>query len=93
MEDPKRLISSKNPLLLIVISVIGTGAGVVVVSFCTTKLKNRLPEKLVKTIDMIKAKFMFNLLISSLQTGYLNLWISTNMKIKQNFKDYIQYSD
>ncbi len=71
---------------------IGIGAGVAVVSFCTTKLKNRLPERLVKIIDMIKAKFMFNLLISSLQTGYLNLWISANIKIKQNFKDYIKYS-
>ena len=88
MSDPKRLISSLNPLLLIVICVIVMGAVVAVVSVCTTKLKNRLPERIIKVIDRIKAKFMFNILISSLQTGYLNLWISTNLKIFQNIKDY-----
>ena len=84
MEDPKRLISSLNPLILIVIIVIGLGAVVAVISFCTTKLKNKLPERLVKMIDNIQSRFMFNILISSLQAGYLNLWISTNVKIKQN---------
>ena len=92
MEDPKRLISSLNPLLLIVISVISFGALIAVISVCTTKLKNRLPERLVKTIDNMKARFMFNLLIASLQTGYLNLWISTNIKIKQTIKDFIQFA-
>ena len=71
---------------------IGFGAVVAVISVFTTKLKNRLPERLVKTIDNMKARFMFNLLIASLQTGYLNLWISTNIKIKQTIKDFIQFA-
>ena len=92
MSDPKRLISSLNPLLLIVIGVIVLGALIAVISVCTTKLKNRLPERFVKAIDRIKAQFMYNILISSLQTGYLNLWISTNLKVLQNIKDYITFA-
>jgi hypothetical protein len=82
IEDPKRLINSFNPLLLIVISVIGLGAVVTVFSVCINKWKNQLPERFVKIIDKIKAQFIFNLLISSLQVGYLNLWISINLKTK-----------
>lgn len=92
MEDPKWLINSFNPLLLIVISVIALGALIAVVSVCTAKLKDRLPKRLVQLIDKIRVRFMFNLLIAALQTGYLDLWISTNFKIKQNFKDYIQFT-
>ena len=92
MEDPKRLISSLNPLLLIVISVISFGALIAVISVCTTKLKNRLPERLVKTIDNLKARFMFNVFIASLQTSYQNLWISAHIKIKQTIKDFIQFT-
>ena len=40
LEDPKRFISSLNPLLMIVIGVICLGAVVAVVSFLTTKFVN-----------------------------------------------------
>ena len=71
---------------------IGFGAVVAVISVFTTKLKNRLPERLVKTIDNLKARFMFNVFIASLQTSYLNLWISTHndknspMTVKKKIK-------
>ena len=92
MEDPKRLISSLNLLCLIIICVIVLGAVVEVVSVCTTKLKKRLPERLVKLFDKNRDWFMFNLLISSLSAGYLYLWIFTNLKIKQNIEYHILFA-
>jgi hypothetical protein len=81
MQNPKKLANSLNPLVIIAICFIVTGAIVAFIAVCATKLKEKLPNRLIKMIERVKSLFVFGLLISSLQTGYLNMWISTNLSI------------
>ena len=91
MQNPKKWLSSLNPLVTITIGVIFAGAFVAGIGVCATKLKEKLPDRLIKMINKVKTLFVFGLLISSLQTGYLNMWISTNLGILQNILDYKEF--
>ena len=77
LNDPKTLVSSLNPLVMIAIGVVTLSMIVGLFSLCSTKLKDKLPARLIKIIEKIKSFFIFNVIISSLQTSYLDLWIST----------------
>ena len=77
---------------MMAIGVVILGMIVGFISLCSTKLKDKLPSRLIRIIDKIKSVFFFNVIISSLQTGYLDLWISTNKQILQNILDYMAFT-
>ncbi len=60
------MVNSLSPLVIIVVGVIITGIIVSLIAVFATKLKDRLPDYLIKITDKIKALFVFGLLISSL---------------------------
>ena len=64
--DPKKLLASLNPLVLIAVGLLCVGAVVALISFLATKAKERLAAFFMKAIDKLKAIFLFNLIIVSL---------------------------
>ena len=66
LNDPKKLLASLNPLVMIAVGVLCVGALVAVISVLATKVKERLPAFLTRAIAKLKTIFLFNLIIVSL---------------------------
>ena len=90
LNDPTKFLASLNPLVMIAVGVICIGMVVAVVSVLVTKAKERLPAFLIRAIEKLKAIFLFNLIIVSLKTSYLNLCISTCQILLKSIKSYIE---
>ena len=90
LNDKNKLLASLNPFVIIAVGVICVGMVVAVISVIATKAKERLPAFLIRAIDKLKAIFLFNLIIVSLQTSYLNLCISTYQILLKSIKSYIE---
>ena len=91
-EDPSKLVGNLNPLVLIAFGVILLGAVVFLAALFTTKYKHKVPAVVLKLVDKMKTLLLFNMIILSLQTSYLDLWISTYKLLQNNVYDYLFYA-
>jgi hypothetical protein len=78
-------------MVMIAVGVICFGLVVTVISVIATKAKERLPAFIIRSIDKLKAIFLFNSIIVSIQTSYLNLCISTCQILLKSANNYIKF--
>ena len=89
--DPNSFFGNINPLVLGAIAVIAAGTLVAAGHFIVKKVTQSQDSRVKKAVEYLKNLLMYNSIIVSLQTSYLQLWITTSRLLKNNIHGYTLY--